>query len=99
MTRAVTSSGGWQKSGAGLGALSPLGKRDAPTSFAHPTPSLGNMSCRSADFLSPSFPPPLHRSPARGQALGEKLGGGAEEDGDKPVHTPLLCPPPSLPSA
>ena len=53
MTRAVTSGGGWQRWGAGLGVLSLLGKKDAPTPSAHPTPSLRDMSCRSADFLSP----------------------------------------------
>lgn len=55
MIRAVTSGGGWQRWGVGLGALCLLGKRDAPTSFAHPTPSLEEYVLRrSADFL-PAF--------------------------------------------
>lgn len=96
-TWAVTSGGGWwQRWGAGLGVLSLLGKKDDPTPSAHPTHPWGICPTGQLTSYPLSLPPPLNSSPVRGQALGEKLRGGAEEDGDKSVHTSLLCPPPSL---
>lgn len=91
MTQAVTSSGGWQRSEAGLGALSLLGKRDAPTSFAHPTPSLGDMSCRSADFLSPFISSSTSQKPRQRPGPGRKAGGrGRRGRGQTSPHPTAL---------
>lgn len=99
MTKAVSGGTGVAEVGTGLGALPLLGKEAAHTPSAH-HPLIPREQVLHVSWL----PAPLHfllhltEAPSQrpGLALGEKLGGGGGEDGDKHVHSPLLSPPSSL---
>lgn len=99
MTKAVSGGMGVAEVGTGLGALPLLGKKAARTPSAH-HPLIPREQVLDVSWLPARLHFLLHLTEAPsqrpGQALGEKLGGGGGEDGDKPVHCPLLSPPSSL---